>query len=119
MAKTTPPTGTATPPTTKTETPKDGEKKERAPRKDYGYRSGAKIVINKEAEIKYRGQRLDWYNTLKSFGGRPVESWEESRKGTKNGKGVVQSPRGWLRFYVLDGTVSLAGGEEVKETKAA
>lgn len=107
----------------------DGEKKERAPRQDYGYRKGAVIRIvgsvttgedGKEtvSEPSYSGQRLEWYESLQKFDGKVVQDWEESRKGTKNGKGVVQSPRGWLRFYVLDGTIKLEGGEEPAPKKA-
>lgn len=105
---------------------KTGEKKERAPRKDYGYRVGAVIRINKDKETNYSGQRQAWYESLVKFDGKVVQEWEESMKGTKNNQGKVQSPRGWLRFYVLDGSVALEGGEapapkakKAKEEKAA
>lgn len=92
--------------------------KVRGPRQDYGYRKGAKIVIT-DKEQKYHGQRLEWFETLVAFNGQSVDAWEESRKGTVNKKGTAQSPRGWLRFYVLDGTVALEAPAEEAQQEAA
>ena len=90
-----------------------GEAKTRAPRQDYGYRVGATLHIT-DKETKYNGQRQAWFESLQKFDGKVVQEWEESMKGTENNKGKPQSPRGWLRFYVLDGSVELKGGEEPK-----
>jgi len=92
--------------------------KARGPRQDYGYRKGATISIT-DKEVKYHGQRLEWFETLKSFNGQPVEAWEASQKGVVNNKGTAQSPRGWLRFFVLDGSVVLNAPAEAAEAAAA
>ena len=85
------------------------EKKPRAERKDYGYNKNAIVVIvANEKSAAYRGQRKDWFDTLVSFDGQTVGEWEASRQGILNNKGTPQAPRGWLRFYVVDGTVTLS-----------
>lgn len=77
--------------------------KERTPRKDYGYKADAVISLVEGKEIKYReGNRLNWYNSVKEFAGKTVKEWEETRKGEKD------PPRGWLRFFVQDGAVTLS-----------
>lgn len=85
-------------------------KKERAPRQDYGFKSDAVISVNEEKGAKYRGQRKDWYDTVKAQVGKKVEEWITSTK-----KEGGDPPRGWLRFFVQDGSVILTGGTEVKK----
>lgn len=75
--------------------------KPRGPRQDYGYSADSTIVIVKDKENKYRGARKAWFDSIVGFDGQLVKSWEESRKAEKD------PPRGWLRFFVQDGTVSL------------
>jgi hypothetical protein len=98
----------------KTET---GEKKERAPRQDYGYKAGAKITLTKEAgEKKYRGKRLEYFERLQKANGKTVEDFEKSCP-------AGDPPRGWLRFFVQDGAATLSGGKDpepkAKKEKAA
>lgn len=93
------------------------EKKERAPKADYGFKKGATIKLTGKDQ-KYGGQRLEWFETFAAFEGKPVEEWIAARQGIKNGAGTLQSPRGWLRFYVQDGTVVLEGGEAPAPKKA-
>jgi hypothetical protein len=84
-------------------------KKERAPRTDYGYHAEATIHLVPGKEIKYReGHRLAWYNSLKDFDGKTVGAWETSRKAEKD------PPRGWIRFFVMDGAVTLSGAPAPK-----
>jgi hypothetical protein len=78
------------------------EKKPRGPRTDYGYSTESTIHIVKEKENKYRGQRKAWFDSVVAFDGQTVKAWEESRKAEKD------PPRGWLRFFVQDGTVTLS-----------
>lgn len=100
-------------------TPKaEGDKKPRAPRVDYGYHPQALIMIT-DKENKFRGQRLDWYESIVPFDGKNVREWEETRKGVKNGQGNVQSPRGFLRRLVLEGAVELVVPEEVRQQEQA
>lgn len=82
-------------------------KKDRAPRTDYGYHGEAKLGLVSGKEIKYRGHRLAWFESVKPFEGKTVKEWEESRKAEKD------TPRGWLRFFVQDGTVALTGAPVV------
>lgn len=82
------------------------EKKVRATGK-YGYGPNSKIEIVKEKENKYRGQRLAWFDLLKTFDGKLVVEFNTAAKGRLNGKGKEQNPSGWLRFYALDGSVKL------------
>lgn len=70
-----------------------GEKKPRAPRKDYGFAKGATIVLT-EGEKSYRGNRARWYDHLKAANGKTVEQFAEIAKDEKEGA------RGWLRFFV-------------------
>lgn len=85
----------------KTETA-GGEKKERAPRQDYGFAPNAVIGV-KEGEVKYRGKRKEWYDSVASFAGKTVKEWTDHRKTEVEN----DPPRGWLRFFVQDGTVTL------------
>ena len=83
-------------------------KKERAPRQDYGFAKDATIAVVEAEGKKYRGQRGEWFQTLVAHNGKTVGEWLEDRKDSKD------PPRGWLRFFVQDGSVTLSGG-----TKAA
>lgn len=88
-------------------------KKERAPRQDYGFRSDAVIAVNEEKGAKYRGQRKDWYDTVKAHVGKKVEEWIAATK-----KEGGDPPRGWLRFFIQDGSVTLSGGTEPAKKEA-
>lgn len=72
----------------------------RKPRQNYGYNENAIITLSGK-EGKYRGVRKAWFESLMAFNGQTVKAWEESRKNEKD------PPRGWLRFFVQDGTVTL------------
>lgn len=87
--------------------PKDpnAPKKERAARSDYGYRADAVIAVNEEKGAKYRGHRKDWFETIKAHVGKTVGDWTTATK-----KEGGDAPRGWLRFFVQDGSVVLSGG---------
>jgi hypothetical protein len=80
------------------------EKKERAPRQDYGFRKGATITIT-EKEVKYRGKRLEYFEILKKHDGKTIEKFFSACP-------EGDPPRGWLRFFVTDGAATLEGGEE-------
>jgi hypothetical protein len=77
-----------------------GEKKDRAPRKDYGFHADSVIRLT-DKEVKYRGQRKDYYDLLKAANGKKVAQFLESAKDRKD------PPRGWLRFFVEDGAATL------------
>jgi hypothetical protein len=77
--------------------------------------NAAKNMMNRDAtirvdltkEVKYRGQRLEWFERVKAFDGKTVKEFSEGNKGIANGKGTVQAPGGWLSFYVRDKSVIL------------
>lgn len=77
-------------------------KKPRGPRQNYGYHPDAVITVQ-APETAYRGARLDWYNFIGQFNGLTVKAFEEAAKDRKD------PPRGWLRFFVQDGSVTLSG----------
>lgn len=93
-----------TPPTKekKVKAPKDpnAPKAPRAPRMNYGYSENAIITLTGK-DGKYRGSRKEWFESIVAAQGSTVKAWEESKKEAKD------PPRGWLRFFVQDGTVSL------------
>lgn len=72
----------------------------RAPRVPYGYADSSVITLTGK-DGKYRGARKAWFDSVIAFNGKTVKEWEESRKAEKD------PPRGWMRFFVQDGTVSL------------
>lgn len=84
----------------------NGEKKPRAPRQDYGYRLDATIAVLEDKSEKYRGDRKDWFLTVKAYEGKTVGEWLTATK-----KEGGDPPRGWLRFFVQDGSVSLKGNQ--------
>lgn len=86
------------------------EKKERAPRQDYGFRKGATINIT-EKEVKYRGKRLEYFEILKKHDGKTIEKFFAACP-------EGDPPRGWLRFFVTDGAATLEGGEEPEAQEA-
>jgi hypothetical protein len=100
------PAAKATPPK------KDGEKKERAPRQDYGFAKDAKIVLT-DGEKSYRGKRLAMYEALKKSNGKTVQHFLDNNKNEKD------PPRGWLRFFVQNEAVTLEGGTPPAEKEAA
>ena len=82
-------------------------KKPRQPRADYGFTPDSTIHIVKDKDNKYRGQRLEWFNKIKEFEGKKVSEFMTKYEGNKNSKGANEPPRGWIRFFVQDGTVTL------------
>jgi hypothetical protein len=82
------------------------EPKARPVRGSYGLHPQSVISLTAK-ENTYRGQRADWFSIMKSCDGKTVAEFDEAAKGRVNGKGTPQAPNGWLRFYVLDGTVVL------------
>ncbi len=107
----------AVPPAVKTKGPAketkaadpNAPKKERKPRKDYGYSKESVIELLPVAEDKkaYHGQRVDWHEAVQKFNGKTCAEFVESRKAIKSPKGVVQNPASWLRFFVEDGVIKL------------
>ena len=105
-----------TPPAVKTKTtaPKakadpNAPKKERAPRKDYGYHKDAKIqVLKRPDDAKpYRQMRQFWYELVVKANGKTCAQFVECNKTHKSEKGVVQNPASWLRFFVEDNAIKL------------
>lgn len=78
-------------------------KKERAPRTDYGFSPDATIALVEGKGEKYRGQRKEWYDTIVAHAGKKVSEWIGATK-----KEGGDPPRGWLRFFVQDGAVTLS-----------
>jgi hypothetical protein len=72
-----------------------GDKKPRAPRKDYGYAKGSTIHLT-DGEKTYRGNRLRWYGYLAKCNGKTVEKFAELAKKAEEKEGA----RGWVRFFV-------------------
>ncbi len=107
----------AVPPSVKTKGPAkaakaadpNAPKKERKPRKDYGYSKESKIEVLTRAEDAkpYHGQRVDWYEAVQKFNGKTCNDFVEARKGIKSAKGTVQNAASWLRFFVEDGAIKL------------
>lgn len=85
------------------------EKKERAPRQDYGFRKGATIVLGEEKT--YRGKRAQIYDILKKLDGKPVEKFLDAAKATLED----ESARAWLKFFVTDSAASLTGGQDPED----
>ena len=79
-----------------------GEKKTRAPRKDYGFAKGATIHLT-EGEKAYRGNRLRWYGYLKEANGKTVEEFFKLAEKA----GEKDAPRGWLRFFIQNEAATL------------
>lgn len=79
-------------------------KVKRAPRQDYGFKPNAIITLTGK-ETKYRGARKEWFDTVVKYQGQTVKAWDESHLNPKD------SPRGWLRFFVQDGAVSLVSAQ--------
>jgi hypothetical protein len=77
-------------------------KKERAPRQNYGYAETSLISLTGK-ENKYRGARKKWYDSVVALAGKSVKEWSDSQKAA----GEKDPPRGWLRFFIQDGTVAL------------
>jgi hypothetical protein len=77
-------------------------KKERAPRQNYGYAETSLITLTGK-ENKYRGARKAWYDSIVAHAGKSVKDWGDAQKAA----GQKDPPRGWLRFFIQDGTVSL------------
>lgn len=76
----------------------------------YGYHKTAVITVLADVKKDYKGQRAAWFERVKASDGKTVAEFNEANKGILNGKGVVDAPGGWLRFYALDGAVKLTGG---------
>ena len=89
-----------------------GEKKQRAPRQDYGFKPGAKIAVDKDKEHKFRGQTAEWFERLKKSNGKTVEHFMENNEGITNNKGNPERPRGWLAHFCKIGYCTLSGGKE-------
>jgi hypothetical protein len=97
-----------TPPTAGTSAKKDtGDKKPRAPRKDYGFSKGATIHLN-EGEKAYRGNRARWYSYLQRSDGKTVEHFEGLATKAEEKEGA----RGWLRFFVENEACNLEAPAE-------
>ena len=77
-------------------------KKERAPRQDYGY-APTSLIATTGKENKYRGARKKWFDSLVAAAGKSVQEWGDAQKAA----GEKDPPRGWLRFFIQDGTISL------------
>lgn len=88
-------------------------KVERAARTDYGYSAESVIRVVKDKENKYRGKRKEWFDGLVAADGQTVASWAAGKGGEKD------PPRGWLRFFVQDGTISLDKPAPAVSTDAA
>jgi hypothetical protein len=73
------------------------EKKKRAPRKDYGYAKDAVVTLT-EKSAKYRGKRKSYFDIVAEGNGKTVAELEAG----------VEGLRGYLRFFVQDGTVALS-----------
>jgi hypothetical protein len=84
-----------------------GDKKPRAPRKDYGFTKGATIQLT-DGEKTYRGNRLRWYGYLTKADGKPVEAFEALAKKAEEKEGA----RGWLRFFVENEACTLTAPAE-------
>lgn len=91
-----------------------GDKKPRAPRKDYGFAKDAKIRLT-DGDKTYRGKRGEMYDALKKSNGKTVQHFLDNNKNEKD------PPRGWLRFFVQDEACTLEGGTKApaKDAKAA
>jgi hypothetical protein len=77
-------------------------KKERAPRQNYGYAETSLLSLTGK-ENKYRGARKAWYDSVVAMNGKSVKEWTDAQKAA----GQKDPPRGWLRFFIQDGTVAL------------
>jgi len=73
----------------------DGDKKPRAPRKDYGFAKGATINLT-DGEKTYKGNRLRWYGYLTKSDGKTIEHFAGLAEKAEEKEGA----RGWLRFFV-------------------
>jgi len=94
----------------KAEADPNAPKKPRAPRADYGFSPTAIIALVPEKAHKYRGSRLAWFQEISGFAGKPVSEFLEAKKNSED------PPRGWLRFFVQDGTIALEKPPVVEET---
>lgn len=79
-------------------------KKDRAARVDYGFNKDAIISVIAEKAEKYNGQRKEWFALVSEFDGKPVSAFLEAAKAAEK----KDPPRGWLRFYVKDGSITLS-----------
>lgn len=95
-------------PTPKTKAKEDGEKRPRAPRREYGYNVNSIIRINKDKEVKLKGKRADYYKLLLACDGKTVNEFEA--QAPKD-----EAPRGWLRFFATEGFCKLEPPTEEKK----
>lgn len=103
-------------PKAKTDKPA-GDAKPRKPRVDYGYAPSSiiHIVQAKEGEEpKFHGKRKEYYDLLCKHDGKTVNDFEGAWPDKND------PPRGWVRFFVQNGNVTLervATAEDGKEKK--
>jgi hypothetical protein len=100
-------TGNAAPKAEKAPADPNAPKKPRAARQDYGFSPDATIVLVAEKASKYRGQRADWYKRISEFSGKKVSEFMTKYEDAKTPKGSDDPPRGWVRFFVQDGSITL------------
>lgn len=63
---------------------------------------------NLERGAKYGGQRKDWFEHIQKFAGKTVKEFAEGSGGRVNGQGKVQAPGGWVRFFIMDGSLTVS-----------
>lgn len=61
-------------------------------------KAGVVRVLTPEAEVKFRGKRLDYYTTLQAHDGKTVAELLEAFKAKNDEKGG--GPGSWLRWFV-------------------
>jgi hypothetical protein len=83
------------------------EPKMAKPRGIYGYHLDSVIEVIKGKEATYKGQRGAAFAVVKDHDGKKVSDFNAAMKGRTNGKGTVQIPSGWLRFFALDDSIRL------------
>lgn len=81
-------------------------KKERTPKKDYGY-SKLSTIKRTEKESKMRGARGEWLANITKFDGKTVAECLKAYEGALNGKGKPHSISGWMNLFAKEGYITL------------
>jgi hypothetical protein len=81
-------------------------KKERAPKKDYGY-SKASIIKVLKPDASFKGQRGEWFQRIKQFDGKTCGEFCVAFDKIPNNKGKFYAPSGNLRGAARRGTIEM------------
>lgn len=93
-------------PKVKVEADPNAPKKERSPRKDYGYSKESIIKVLKP-EASFRGQRGEWFDRIKQYDGKTCGEFCAAFDKIPNKQGKLYAPSGNLRGAARRGVIEM------------